>query len=69
MKKLLLIIGLLLVSTVFAHTHIWLKQNETVGVDTYGNSVIICSWKCTYDYRNHHYAQTQGFGYCPMPSF
>jgi len=67
MKKLL--IALLFFSGLaFAHTHIWNKQNETYGQDAYGNSVVICSWKCSYQYNNQHFTQTQGFGYCPPPS-
>lgn len=45
------------------HSHVWTKQNEVRGRDSFGNAVVICSWSC-YD---GHFTQTQGFGYCPMP--
>jgi len=57
------------IGTAYAyHSHIWTKQNQTVGTDPYGNSVVICGWICRdYSTGQNHYAQTQGFGYCPMP--
>ena len=69
MKRMLLLV-LLISAAAYGqfHSHIWQKQNETRGQDAYGNTVVICSWKCSYDYNNHHFTQTQGMGYCPMPS-
>ena len=66
--KIYLTIALLTLSGLaYAHAHGWMKQNESHGQDAYGNPVVICNWVCRTDYNNVHYAQTQGFGYCPMP--
>lgn len=58
-----LLVTLFLCSAAMAHTHAWIKQNETQGQDAFGNAVVICSWTC----YEGHYAQTQGVGFCPFP--
>ena len=70
MKKLLLIVLMLFAGQVLAqyHVHLWTKQNETYGQDRWGNKVIVCSWKCTADYQNQHFTQTQGSSWCPRPN-
>mgnify|MGYP005863716189 FL=1 len=66
--KLTLAATLLLAGTAqSAHYHSWYKVNETYGRDQFGVQVIICSWKCTADYANPHFTQTQGVGFCPHP--
>lgn len=66
-----ILVAILLFISTYAwayHAHAWMKQNEHHAVDAYGNQVVVCNWSCTdYTTRQTHYAQTQGFGYCPMP--
>ncbi len=72
MKKLILL-GLLAFTCGAAyaqyHVHAWQKQNEIRAVGAYGEKIKICSWKCT-DFTDGsvHYTQTQGQGFCPMPT-
>ena len=50
-----------------SHYHSWSKENETVGTNAWGQQVKICTWKCSTDWQNPHYTQTQGAAYCPQP--
>jgi len=49
------------------HIHMWQKMNETYGQNTWGQRVVICTWKCTSDFNNPHMTQTQGSSWCPSP--
>lgn len=72
MKTTLLAIALMLAAagaaSAYHSSHLWMKESVVYGEDGFGNRVQICTWKCTADYQNPHYAQTQGSGFCPMPS-
>jgi hypothetical protein len=67
MRKSLLLLAIIANIASASHVHLWTLQSQSAGFDAFGNPVTVCTWVCTLDPRNAHYATTSGQGFCPMP--
>lgn len=62
MKKLVLVLTLLAMSSAVYSYCFWQKISETNGM----NGQKICQWKCGYG-SDARYTTTSGYGFCPNP--